>query len=174
MKYEALDIRGITSNYLECLLVASGNCTNLNAFDKAFRSTAGPQWPDRICESAPHYSLHGLCPVPAFIVEQGYMAAGKSWCSDYWGSDDDLLDIKVIRVLGQRRYRFFARGRAPAHIILNVSHEHPGVRFQMSIFNPDEVNLRIHKIHDGYVESITYPRPDEAFPRLRSELGFSE
>ena len=36
------------------------------------------------------------------------------------------------------------------------------------------VQLSIHKIHDGYVEIITYPRPDEVFPRLRSELGFSE
>ena len=113
MKYEALEIRGITRNYLECLLVASGNCTNLNAFDKAFRSTAGPQWPDHICESAPRYSLHGLCPVPDSVVEQGYMAAGKSWCSDYWGSADDLLNVEVIRVLGQRRYRFLRGAGRP-------------------------------------------------------------
>ena len=91
-------------------MVASGNCTNLNAFDKPSAVRLVRNGLTVSAKARRTSSLHGLCPVPAFIVEQGYMAAGKSWCSDYWGSDDDLLDVKVIRVLGQRRYRFFCAG----------------------------------------------------------------
>ena len=102
---------------VECLLQVTGDSAVLNTFDKQFRSGTGPQWSDRPCDGTPRYSLHALFPVPEDIQRRGYQRAGKLWCQDYWKTPDDLTDMQVKRVKGERRYRFCTPVRAPTDVL---------------------------------------------------------
>lgn len=156
----------------ECLLHVKGDAAALNTFDKVFRSGLGPQWADRPSAGFPRYSLHALFPVPEDIQRRGYQLAGRQWCLDYWDASDDLCQMQVKRLLGERHYRFFTPSDVPDNVILRASHDYPLVQLCLISLGEDG-GLQQRKYHAGYYEGQFSPRGIAAFANIRTEMGFA-
>ena len=159
--------------YVECLLQVGGDTAALNTFDKQFRGGAGPQWADRQCDKVPRYSLHGLHPVPEDVQRRGWQTAGHLWCKEYWDTPDDLVQMQVKRLLGERRYRFFTQSAPPKNVFWNVSLDFPTLRFRLILLGKGGSELQIHDFHGGYHQGSYQPHAGDEFASLREEMGFA-
>lgn len=158
---------------VECLLRVGGDTAALNTFDKQFRSGAGPQWADRQCDKTPRYSLHGLHPVPEDVQRRGWQKAGHLWCEEYWDTPDDLVQMQVKRLLGERRYRFFAQEDPPKNVFWKASADFPTLRFRLILLGKDGSELQIHDFHKGYYQGSYRPHAGGELISLREEMGFA-
>lgn len=158
---------------VECLLQAVGDSAVLNTFDKQFRSGTGPQWSDRPCDGTPRYSLHALFPVPEDIQRRGYQRAGKLWCQDYWKTPDDLTDMQVKRVKGERRYRFFTPVRAPTDVFWKVSSDFPTLKMRLVLLGTDRGDLQSRFYCEGTFQGSYSPNGAAGFVAIREEMGFA-
>ena len=169
-----------TPQYIECLLSVRGDTAFLNAFDKTFRSGFGPQWADRPPNTKPRYSFHALFPVPEEIQRRGFLKAGRRWCTDYWEAGGDLCEMQVKRVLGERRYRFFAWDTIPKNIFRVISLEYPTLKFYLtglilddkSVLWNNEMTLREYMIANGRYTGSYRRNENDTFSKIREGMGF--
>lgn len=158
---------------VECLLQVAGDTVALNTFDNRFRSGSGPQWPDRPENKTPHYSLHGLYPVPVDIQRRGHQKAGKSWCSEFWDTPDDLTGMQVKRLLHERRYRFYTLLDAPKNAIWKASLTFPSLQLRMTLPDGEPGRLIQRTYQDGYYQGSSRRVSEDEIIRLRNEMGFA-
>ena len=158
---------------VECLLQVGGDTAALNTFDKQFRGGAGPQWADRPHNKTPRYSLHGLHPVPEDVQHRGWQTAGHLWCRDYWDTPDDVVQMQVKRLLGERRYRFFTQEDPPKNVFWKASANFQMLRFRLILLGKDGSELQIHDFHGGYYQGSYRPHAGGEFISLRGEMGFA-
>lgn len=159
---------------VECLLHVSGDSAVLNTFDKQFRSGTGPRWADRPADESPHYSLHALFPVPEEIQRRGYETAGRTWCSDFWETPDDLTQMQVKRLLGERRYRFFTEKSAPGRVFWKASADYPTLHIGLALVSTEKHDYQRHLYHEGRYQASYVPHDAaEHFAALRKEMGFA-
>ena len=159
--------------YVECLLQVVGEAAALNTFDKQFRGSLTPQWADRPHDIAPHYSLHGLYPVPEDIQRRGWQTAGHLWWKEYWGTPDDLIQMQVKRLLGERRYRFFTQPDPPKNVFWQASLDFPMLHFRLAFLEQGSNELQLHSYREGYYQGSYQPRAGDKFISLRGEMGFA-
>lgn len=157
---------------VECLLQVTGDSVALNTFDKQFRSGTGPQWSDRPCDGTPRYSLHALFPVPEDIQCRGYQRAGQLWCRDYWKTPDDLTGMRVKRVQGERRYRFFSPVCGPTNVFWKASSNFPTLYLRLVLLGTDRGDLQSYTYHEGGYEGSFSPNGAGSFAAIREEMGF--
>ena len=158
---------------VECLLQVAGDSAALNTFDKQFRSGTGPQWADRPFDGTPHYSLHALFPVPEDIQRRGYQKAGHLWCQEYWKTPDDLTDMQVKRVRGERRYQFFTPMYGPTNVFWKTSSDFPTLRLRLILLGTDKGDLQNRFYHEGRYQGSYSPNGAEGFAAVREEMGFA-
>lgn len=159
---------------VECLLRVAGDTVTLNTFDKLFRSGTGPQWSDRPADGKPRYSLHALFPVPEDVQCRGYEAAGHIWCDDWWDTPDDLTQMQVKRLLGERRYRFFTQKAAPNRVFWKVSSDFPTLRLGLYLVGPEKKDFQRYHYYEGRYQASYAPHDaEENFAALREEMGFA-
>lgn len=156
---------------MECLLRVRGDAAFLNTFDSLFRSTPGPQWPDRESGEAPRYSLHGLCPVPENVRRRGYETAGKLWCKKAWGVEDDLWDMQARRRLGERCYRYYTTEGKPQNALYDASVRFPALTFQLA-FQSRNWEIERHSFRNGQRQSTYSHQTEDGLAPLREEMGF--
>lgn len=159
--------------YVECLLQVAGDTTTLNTFDKLFRGGAGPQWSDRPGDGTPRYSLHALFPVPEDVQLRGYQAAGHLWCSQYWDTPDDIAQVEVKRLLGERRYRFKVLRDPPKRVFWKASYDFPSLYLRLALLGTADGDFQRHCYHEGLYQGSYAPRGADGFAALREEMGFA-
>ncbi len=160
--------------HVECLLQVAGDTTALNTFDKLFRSGIGPQWSDRPSDGTPRYSLHALFPVPENIQLRGYQAAGHLWCDQYWDTPDDIAQVEVKRLLGERRYRFYTQKDAPKNVFWIASANFPTLRMGLALLGVEKHDFQRHSYCEGTYQACYAPHDAaENFAALREEMGFA-
>lgn len=163
----------MTEPHVECLLLVGGDTAVLNTFDKQFRGGAGPQWTDRPRDGTPRYSLHGLYPVLEDVQHRGWQTAGHLWCREYWETPDDLVQMQVKRLLGERRYRFFTQPDPPKNVFWKASADFPTLRFRLILLGEGGSELQIHDFYEGYHQGSYQPRAGGEFASLREKMGFA-
>ncbi len=166
-------MRDSLDGYVECLLQVTGDTAALNTFDKQFRSGTAPQWPDRAHDTAPRYSLNALFPVPEDILRRGYRTAGHLWCREYWETPDDLSQMRVKRLLGERSYQFFTLQSAPKNVFWKSSYEFPALHIKLALLGTEKGDFQIHSYHEGYYQGGYSPHGVDHFAALRQEMGFA-
>lgn len=163
----------MSENMVECLLQVAGDSAALNTFDKLFRSGTGPQWADRSKDETPRYSLNALFPVPEDIRHRGHQTAGHLWCREYWDTPDDLINMQMKRLLGERRYQFYTKLDAPKRVLWKSSRDFPTLRMRLVLLGTDKGDLQSHVYHNGYYQGSYSPNGAEEFAVLRKEMGFA-
>lgn len=166
-------MRDPLDGYVECLLQVTGDIAALNTFDKRFRSRTAPQWSDRAHDMAPRYSLNGLFPVPEDILRRGYRTAGHLWCREYWETPDDLSNMRVKRLLGERRYQFFTLQSAPKNVFWKSSYDFPALHMRLALLGAEKEDFQVHSYHEGYSKGSYSPNGVERFAAVRQEMGFA-
>ena len=114
-----------------------------------------------------------LCPVPEDIQRRGYQRAGKLWCQDYWKTPDDLTDMQVKRVKGERRYRFFTLMRAPTDVFWKVSSDFPTLKMRLVLLGTDRGDLQSRFYYEGTFQGSYSPNGADGFAAIREEMGFA-
>lgn len=158
---------------VECLLQVTGDSVALNTFDKQFRSGIGPRWSDRPGEGTPRYSLHALFPVPEDIQRRGYQRAGKLWCQNYWETPDDLTDMQVKRVKGERRYRFFTPVSAPTDVFWKTSSDFPILQMRLVLLGTDRGDLQSRFTTKELFRGAILPTERTALPLSEKKWGLT-
>ena len=95
------------------------------------------------------------------------------WCREYWDTPDDVVQMQVKRLLGERRYRFFTQEDPPKNVFWKASANFQMLRFRLILLGKDGSELQIHDFHGGYYQGSYRPHAGGEFISLRGEMGFA-